>query len=100
MKSTFRITVLVLMLIGLSCRSDNNSLSSDIPKDITEVPRVTVGDLKARLDGGEAIVIVDVRSKQAYEQGHIPGALHIPYSETISRLDDFPKDRDIIFYCT
>ncbi len=91
---------LVLLFLGLSCSSDSNSLSSDIPQDITQVPRIAPENLKSRLDGGETIFVVDVRSEQAYNASHIPGAVHIPYSEVITRLDEFPKDHDIVCYCT
>lgn len=46
-------------------------------------------------------VIVDVRPKFAdYEEGHIPGALYIPWRETVSEdaLKLLPKDKDIILY--
>ncbi len=88
----------IVLLVVLSCSSD--PVSPDIPQDITEVPRVTVEQLQARLDAGEAIAIVDVRLAAAYDQEHIPGALNIPSSEVTSRLDEFPQDRDIILYCT
>lgn len=40
-------------------------------------------DLRAALDNGEKIIVVDARSTQSYEEEHIPGAVSIPH-----RYDD------------
>ncbi len=44
-------------------------------------------------------VYVDVRSKDAFEQGHITGAISIPLSELITRLKEIPPHKFIITYC-
>ena len=62
------------------------------------VRRVTVADARKAADGGEA-VIVDVRPKAQYDQGHIKGSLSIPKNELPNRLGELPKDKLIIFYC-
>jgi rhodanese-related sulfurtransferase len=43
--------------------------------------------------------IVDVRPKEAYDQGHIKGAVSIPEAEVDVRINEFPKDRLIVAYC-
>lgn len=45
------------------------------------------------------VVLLDVRSPEEYERGHIDGALNIPLPELRSRLDELPADRDIWVYC-
>lgn len=62
------------------------------------VRRITIADAKQAADGGEA-VIIDVRPKTQYDQGHIKGSLSIPKNELPSRLGELPKDKLIIFYC-
>lgn len=62
------------------------------------VRRVTVADARQAADRGEA-VIVDVRPKAQYDQGHIKGSLSVPKNELTSRLAELPKDKLIIFYC-
>jgi rhodanese-related sulfurtransferase len=60
-----------------------------------------------RIDQKEAVslvkkhkaVFVDVRPKDAYEQGHIKGAMNIPLGEVLQRLKDLPKGKMIITYC-
>jgi len=47
--------------------------------------------------------IVDVRSKEEYDSGHVEGALNIPLEELASgdtsSLDNVPKDSEIVCYC-
>jgi peroxiredoxin family protein/rhodanese-related sulfurtransferase/TusA-related sulfurtransferase len=43
--------------------------------------------------------LVDVRTKMEWELGSIPGAIHIPVDELRSRLNELPKDQEIIVYC-
>lgn len=44
-------------------------------------------------------VWVDVRSKDAYDQGHLRGALNIPLSELLTRVKELPPGKEIITYC-
>lgn len=43
-------------------------------------------------------VIVDVRTKEEYESGHVVGSINIPYDE-IDEDTDLDKDKTIIVYC-
>jgi 3-mercaptopyruvate sulfurtransferase SseA len=72
-----------------------------LPLTERDVPRVTVEEAKAAVDRGAAI-LVDVRSAEAFEVSHIPGALNIQLGEfeTNPMGLDLPKDRWIITYCT
>lgn len=64
--------------------------------------RISVAELHALIQGGEAPLIIDVRSPtaRALEPHWIPGALHISLPDVDVRLKDLPRDRDIILYCT
>jgi hypothetical protein len=66
-----------------------------------EVPRTPVDQAKAALDSG-AVVIVDVRSAQAYEASHVKGAISIPLSEIETNINglSLEKNQWIITYCT
>ena len=48
----------------------------------------------------DSIWIVDVRSEKAYLNGHIPTARSFPYVTIMSRLNEIPKDKYLILYCT
>jgi rhodanese-related sulfurtransferase/predicted transcriptional regulator len=45
------------------------------------------------------VVVVDVRPTDEFEAGHIEGAHSIPIDELVQRLDELPKDREVIAYC-
>ena len=57
-------------------------------------------NLKHRMDSGEKdFVVLDVRSREGFKEGHIPGAVNIPLQELEGRLKELPKDREVITYC-
>jgi len=66
------------------------------------IARITPEDLKARLDGGEAPLVVDVRDRLDFDKDPfiIPGALHVVTDELEARHGEIPRDRDVILYCT
>jgi 3-mercaptopyruvate sulfurtransferase SseA len=68
------------------------------PQSRSEVPRISPEELKDRLDNGEAILVVDSRSLSSFEMEHIAGAISVPDYEVESRLAEFPRDQEIVFY--
>jgi len=64
--------------------------------------RITVAELREMLKGGQAPVIVDLRSSAAVEEDPslIQGAIHLSLEEVETRLSQFPRDRDIVVYCS
>ncbi len=69
------------------------------PATARPILRVTVDELWQRLQGGEEIVVVDVRTQADYEAGHIPGAVSIPEADFPARAAELSRDRLLIFYC-
>jgi hypothetical protein len=67
-----------------------------------DVPRITVQELKAKMDKGEALVVVDVRTGRDYEGSKIKikGAVRIPIVQMEERYRELPKDKEVILYCT
>lgn len=46
-------------------------------------------------------VLVDVRSRELFDQGHLPGAIHIPHQRlTEKRLAEYPRDTLFVVYCS
>src|SRR4029077_576581 len=62
----------------------------------------TPEELKAKLDGGEDVMVVDVRHRVEFESEPtiIPVALHLMIEELEARQQEVPRDRDIVLYCT
>jgi rhodanese-related sulfurtransferase len=63
-----------------------------------EVRRVSVDEVKRRADAGDAVVIVDVRSPEAFAVMHIPGAVSIPLRAILDGAHGVPRDREIFLY--
>jgi hydroxyacylglutathione hydrolase len=45
-------------------------------------------------------LLVDVRERSEYDDGHVPGARHIPYEQLEQRLDEVPRAQTLVVYCT
>lgn len=45
------------------------------------------------------VIVLDVRPREEYRAGHIPGAISVPLAELKRRLDTLPRDREIVAYC-
>jgi rhodanese-related sulfurtransferase len=60
-----------------------------------------VSDVQADLAGGVAgLVVVDSRSAQAWEQGHLPGAVHLPTARIAERAASLiPPTSYVVTYC-
>ena len=64
-----------------------------------EVPRVTTKELEGLIKEGK-VVIVDVRTQDMYDKGHIPGAKLIPVNQIGERGKELPRDKKIVTYCS
>lgn len=64
--------------------------------------RITPQDLRALIESGENPFIVDLRHALDFfpHPQLIPGAVRILPDEVVARMGEFPRDRDIILYCT
>ncbi len=51
------------------------------------------------LDQKKGMVLLDVRTDKDYDQGHIPGAVHVPLADIGERVKKLKKDKDIVVYC-
>jgi hypothetical protein len=62
------------------------------------VRRVTLAELQAALDKGEAVVL-DVRGTVEYRLGHIKGSRSVPLGLIAQQIKDLPRDKLIVAYC-
>jgi rhodanese-related sulfurtransferase len=63
------------------------------------VREITPKELKARLETGEAIDIIDVREAWELHQSRLDRAMHIPMNDIPESLDRIPKDKPIVIMC-
>ena len=63
------------------------------------VPRISIDEVKA-LMAKKQVILVDVRDPQSFAEGHLPGALNVPFDFIPKYVDEWKKDsRVIITYC-
>lgn len=67
----------------------------------TQYRKITAAEAKARIESGDPVLIVDVRTPEEFEAGHIPGAINVPNEDI---LDEMPgelpdKGAEILVYC-
>lgn len=67
-----------------------------------EVTRITVDEVKERMDRGEEFAFVDTRNPTAWGESDkkLPHAIRVPAEELGPHLDEIPRDRAVITYCT
>ena len=62
---------------------------------------ITAEEARKLMDSEKDRIILDVRSREEYDQGHIPGAILIPDTEIEAKAADLLPDKDqlILVYC-
>ena len=100
-------SILTLAMIGSSCvvRAVPGS-SSDAPAKVSSArtmasPRpIAYETLRAALEApGSAVLVLDVRTREEYDSGHIPGAALFPYDALAASFAEPDKARPIVVYC-
>jgi rhodanese-related sulfurtransferase len=66
------------------------------------IGRITVDELKIKIDAGEPLVIVDLRHALDFEADPetIPGAFRMDAKDLEEKDNRLPRDREVILYCT
>lgn len=66
------------------------------------IARITVDELKEKIDSGEQVTIVDLRHSLDFEAEPetIPGALHMEAKELEEKNERLPRDGEVVLYCT
>jgi 3-mercaptopyruvate sulfurtransferase SseA len=104
--------VLLLAAISLLASCGGAGVAAT-PTGTPEAPLISVDDLRAELDAGSNIAIVDSRSESYYEESHIPGAISVPLRDMLDKdLNPLPPEEidllfgylksydEIVTYCT
>ena len=65
-----------------------------MPRILAGVPFVPPSEVKGRMDAGEDVVIIDVRTNNEFAGGHAPGAVNLPLGELSIKLRQLGGDLD------
>jgi 3-mercaptopyruvate sulfurtransferase SseA len=109
LKFMYSAMILAAAVILASCNAvdtavnskPQNSNSSIGPETIYPdgARRVTTDELETLIREGKAFV-VDVRSQDSFDMGHIPGSRLIPAGEILNHVKELPADKTIVTYCS
>jgi rhodanese-related sulfurtransferase len=90
--SGFRRSAIAIALLTLGC-SGAGGQGAAAPIEAQE--------LAGRIAAGSPPVVLDVRTREEYARGHVPGAINIPHDELAGRLAELPGDRseEIVVHC-
>jgi rhodanese-related sulfurtransferase len=80
------------------------ALSEAIDKFLTSLPSdyytITNTEALKSIVKRDNPLLIDVRQPSEYASGHIPNAINIPLQTLAENLDQIPKDRPVVLYCT
>ncbi len=93
MKKLFFILLAVLCLTACGQTTEN--------KQEAVYMNITAAEAKQIMDSQEGYIILDVRTQEEYDEGHIPGATLIPNTQIEARAEEVLTDKDqlILVYC-
>lgn len=63
------------------------------------IPSLSVQELKAELDSGKSLFLLDVREPDEVALGAIPGVVPIPMGQVAERLSEVPHNQDVVVIC-
>jgi phage shock protein E len=91
MKRMLMTAVLLVLALGLATAA---------PTAVRLPPKIGETALAGLLaDKDSKVLLLDVRTAQEYAEGHIPGAVLLPYDELAAKLKEPDKGRPIVVYC-
>ncbi|WP_026393655.1 rhodanese-like domain-containing protein [Acetobacterium malicum] len=90
------ILLLVVVILVAGCSSQEKAKEKAV-----SVKKITAAEAKVMIDGGEDLVILDVRTQEEYDQGHIENAVLIPDTEISAKAPTVLADQNqtILVYC-
>lgn len=94
--------IIGLFVAGLIASPINTIVSEKNAKTpAIEYKKITAQEAKSRIDSGENIVIVDVRTETEYKFGHIPNAILIPNETITNSMPELLPElgAEILVYC-
>jgi hydroxyacylglutathione hydrolase len=92
------LAALLSMLLLAACGGETAAPATD-EIDVTALPENVDVDTVEAIRQNPAVYLLDVREPDEYAAGHIPGITLIPMGEVAARLDELPRDKEIIVTC-
>jgi len=87
-----------LQQLGRQRLAEVEQVARQFIDDRDDLDPVTLPELRKLVRDGD-VTVIDVRPRDEFDAGHIPGAVSIPVDELKRRLRELPKRREVIAYC-
>ena len=89
------IAILLAMTLLTACGQNKEN-----KQEVTYM-NITAQQAKEIMDSQEGYIILDTRTQEEYDQGHIPGAIVIPHDQVMEKAEMQLPDKDqlILVYC-
>jgi rhodanese-related sulfurtransferase len=65
----------------------------------SSVPSISVAELYEKIKKANHPFLLDVRQPEEFREGHIAGAKLIPLGELRARMNELPKEREVVCVC-
>jgi|SRR5215203_1078122 len=98
--------MLLAVVIGVVSCNGVDTATGTLAVDMSVYPvypdgarRITPAELEMLMKQGKAFVI-DVRSQDSFDMAHIPGSTLIPAGEILNNVNNLPRDKVIVTYCS
>lgn len=69
------------------------------PLALAQEPGISPQDLALAIENGQTPLILDVRTPEEFAEGHVPGAILIPYDQLAERLSELGGATEVVLYC-
>lgn len=94
------LALLVALIATLSaCAAPAPAPSAVDPGAPLELGPSIDAETLAAIKDRDDVVVLDVREQWEYDEGHIPGVVHIPMNDVPARLSEIPTDDTVIVSC-
>ncbi|MCM3715442.1 rhodanese-like domain-containing protein [Alkalihalobacillus oceani] len=100
MKGNKLVTILFFFVLALAILIVINPLAIQRQMETTTQEWEEIDQDKVLMEiGNEEVEFVDLREEELYAEGHIPGAINIPYEDFQQRTNELTKDKQVILIC-
>ncbi|MBE0523502.1 MAG: rhodanese-like domain-containing protein [Methanosarcinales archaeon] len=90
--------IIILLLLSTSVLGCLTNVPEEDNGESVKYISIPVSEAKIKVDSGEYFIL-DVRTQEEYDAGHIANSLLIPHTDISDRLDEVPEDMPILVYC-
>jgi len=106
MKKNIGVLLILMLVLAFSAcsKSETSTASGNIEEEIkvdNTYKQISQEEAKRIMDNETGFIILDVREQDEFDEGHIPGAILMPYTRAEELASELLPDKDqmILVYC-